>query len=917
MLGLYKFEQTSFASNITDTSGSNNNGTNLGGSSIAAGKYCRGFDGNGTNTSSTTSNAFSSNIDLDAQVGLKGTISFWYKSNANWNSGGYNGGERTLFDASTNISLGANNKYFQLGIESNGRLRFTFEDSNDGDYNLYEPVGTVRSSHTWYYLTVTWNYTADSYQLYVNGSLVQSATINTNGAIKDLGAIIFGDNASLYSQNNNSSLASQTSANGQFDEVRIYRKVLTSTEIQTDMNDNGSCFNIDHYQIEHDGNGLTCLAETVTIKACANASCSNLSADNASLNFQVAGVTQSSPSFTGSTTVNFNHLVAETVTLSLTNASPTPTNATVCKNSASANNSCNIVFSEAGFVLDVNNGANVESCTTPNLTIKAVKLSDNGVSCAPAFTGNQNLSFIFNYINPNTGTKVPKLNSGSGLANLAASGVSQNRAVTFNTAGQAILPLTYADAGQLKFTVAEVSSTGVSSANITKTFYPNKLVVSASNSLPVPQPLNSVNSSGINKQKAGVNFPINIAAQCANGTTTPNYTPQSTSALQLSVQQKLPTTFAGSLAITGGSTVNATNLTTTNWAAINQSALNFTANYSEVGIINIAAKDINYFGSIINAGGVTNYTNVGRFIPDHFVLKSSSVTGSCNGFTYMDEPKLQLTYQLEAQNFGSIKTQNYNGNFVHSIVNLIAENANSGSELSTRLSGATGVWANGLYNNNNTPNAANWTFSRKSLPAAVDGPYDNLRIGVRLADNDNSVLTNLDMKANTAGACTTGVAINTDCDTKSLGAETKLRFGRLLVGNAYGPETSPLPLPLTTQYWNGSNYVTNTLDNCTAYDGLPTANYTLTNSGLNPALPTNVNTSSGSGTFASGLTEILLSAPTNNAQGQIRYTYDATPIWLQGDWNGDGNFNNKPSAVASFGIFRGNDRIIYWREIHQ
>ena len=35
--------------------------------------------------------------------------------------------------------------------------------------------------------------------------------------------------------------------------------------------------------------------------------------------------------------------------------------------------------------------------------------------------------------------------------------------------------------------------------------------------------------------------------------------------------------------------------------------------------------------------------------------------------------------------------------------------------------------------------------------------------------------------------------------------------------------------------------------------------------------------------------------------------------WLQFDWDGDGN-NDNPMAKATFGIFNGNQRLIYMRE---
>ena len=395
LLGLYSFEQTSFAANIIDSSANLKNAKNKGGISIAAGKFCRAFDTNGNNSTSNTSNAFKSGLDMVKDVGIKGSVSFWYKSNSNWNAGGFSGGERVLFDASKDKGLGVINKYFYLGIKSDGRLSFAFEDSIDGDYRLDEPVSSVRTANTWYYVSTTWNFATNTYQLYVDGNLLSSQFINTNGAIKDLGKIIFGDNASKYAANGDVFLPSYTSANGQFDEVRIYNKVLNQAEIQADMNNGGSCSNLDHFEIIHDGNGLTCAAETVTIKACTNTNCSTLSTNAVTLNFQGNAVTKSSTTFTGSTTVSFNHAVAETLALSVANPTIAPTNVLVCSNGST--NSCNMIFADTGFRFLVDGAAsNIPTQLSgkpsntgyhsANLALQAIKTNPTTGACEAALT---------------------------------------------------------------------------------------------------------------------------------------------------------------------------------------------------------------------------------------------------------------------------------------------------------------------------------------------------------------------------------------------------------------------------------------------------------------------------------------------------------------------------------------------------
>ena len=49
----------------------------------------------------------------------------------------------------------------------------------------------------------------------------------------------------------------------------------------------------------------------------------------------------------------------------------------------------------------------------------------------------------------------------------------------------------------------------------------------------------------------------------------------------------------------------------------------------------------------------------------------------------------------------------------------------------------------------------------------------------------------------------------------AIGGATNFRYGRLKLSNAYGSSLLALPVPLEAQYWTGSYYAANTLDNCT------------------------------------------------------------------------------------------------------
>jgi MSHA biogenesis protein MshQ len=136
-----------------------------------------------------------------------------------------------------------------------------------------------------------------------------------------------------------------------------------------------------------------------------------------------------------------------------------------------------------------------------------------------------------------------------------------------------------------------------------------------------------------------------------------------------------------------------------------------------------------------------------------------------------------------------------------------------------------------------------------------------------------------------------------------------IRFGRLFIENSFGPETANLTQPFKTQYWDGSQFVVNNDDNCSAFDS---SKMSLTNISLDPAL---TGLSVDNGSVVSGSTNrLILQAPGEGNTGAVQVDYDSFD-WLKYNWSGSGSVTENPSAIATFGVFRGNDRIINWREV--
>jgi len=158
--------------------------------------------------------------------------------------------------------------------------------------------------------------------------------------------------------------------------------------------------NVDHYEIVHDGSGLTCQPENITIKACQDSSCTQLYNSTTSLTLNKDGTNIGSYTFTGNTTAVVSHNTPGTITLSLSNMNPTPQNGYKCLNTSTGSNSCEITFYDSGFVFDIKD---TYSCKDQNVTISAVKKDDQTQTCIPAFQNKTlPINFTFTYLNPSS-----------------------------------------------------------------------------------------------------------------------------------------------------------------------------------------------------------------------------------------------------------------------------------------------------------------------------------------------------------------------------------------------------------------------------------------------------------------------------------------------------------------------------------
>jgi hypothetical protein len=170
-------------------------------------------------------------------------------------------------------------------------------------------------------------------------------------------------------------------------------------------------------------------------------------------------------------------------------------------------------------------------------------------------------------------------------------------------------------------------------------------------------------------------------------------------------------------------------------------------------------------------------------------------------------------------------------------------------------------------------------------------------------------------------------------DHQLAGSSTDVRFGRMRLQNAIGSAMLDLPISLTTQYYNGSAFVTNTQDDCTTlqrsdirFDFVTSApRLAACDTITSPAAPI---------AFAGGAAPLLLTKPAGQREGGVDLSVNlngaagntctavgaATPAataaavpWLLGAWNGS-TYTDNPKGRFTFGAYEAAEEFIFLRE---
>lgn len=715
---------------------------------------------------------------------------------------------------------------------------------------------------------------------------------------------------------------------------------------------------IDHFEFDHSGQALTCNPETLTIRACANASCSQLFTDPVSAvltplkNGSNGWIADSQVSYNGNTaTVTFSNGTAKLqLRNNLTSAmkvgvsgsipSTKPLSETLCRagSGALSTAACTLSFADSGFLFNV---PDTLANKPQQVVMTAVRKDNTSQLCVPSFQKQtKRITFWSDYNMPATNLFGSQIRiDKTAIATTAVAPTAMD--LYFNELGETTLKdVSYPDAGQMRLNARHDGSGDTAGLVMTG----SDLFVSRPAGLCIT-PTEGTCAAGDAScpvfKKTGEAFQMNIKGVawqadddkdlCSGNLATPNF-----ALANIALGSELVAPKPGEGAVVGTASYDHSN-------ARGSNNLNtVTQSVNEVGVFRMTATppEAGYFNYTIPPA---TSVPVGRFVPWDFNLLSSDVVPACEDmtaperdFTYMSQP-FGIKLEVVARNMAGGQTQNYTGLFAKGGAYITTANNKDGNSLSSRLRSLQPLpWLNGR---------AAFTgiseFVRLS-DTQPDGPYKSLLFGLYMRDNDgdNSLIASPNFNDAVMGDCS-----GSGCNARLLDSvPMQVYFGRLLASTRQGVASAPLALPLQVQYFEGGGWKINQADVCTQLS-LANEGFDPTTS-LDPTRKISFNNGSYEVTgqvpgatqpqsFRSTLTLSGLAAPASVAtanKGEILFHFSAPnaavripfkidlskqpeseqqpgrrPLWLSDPDSLEG--------MAIFGRDRGNDRIIYRREV--
>ncbi|CAK2086574.1 MSHA biogenesis protein MshQ [Vibrio crassostreae] len=349
--------------------------------------------------------------------------------------------------------------------------------------------------------------------------------------------------------------------------------------------------------------------------------------------------------------------------------------------------------------------------------------------------------------------------------------------------------------------------------------------------------------------------------------------------------------------------------------------------YSEAGSFNFeVAEDSNsFYGKIL--GGLSGSKSIGRFYPKFFVQGTPEwIVADQNNIAYLSQPYDSTVHQVYPMASGESDTDDALNNYRF---------------FSSDLQASFGILDDTSIDNDFLldTDAGTWSADRKHWLL-----NDSAAVLERVTDSDG--VSRKDNPFNTSDTNSTvthfGLTVDgadpvsfTDSDPVTDSAvfpvQPPARYGRIVLDDIGGNSDTTLTIPLRAEFWDGSEFVVNEDDDRSTFNGANTCKQVIWHS---EGAATTLASLNGSGNVDEGEEEVTANqntpAGTDSPREQVRLWLrmdDSEPSkktgendiscsgsdqdqpWLRYNWRQLGD--EDPSTVVTFGIYRGNDRVIY------
>ncbi|GHW46685.1 DUF6701 domain-containing protein [Vibrio cholerae] len=698
---------------------------------------------------------------------------------------------------------------------------------------------------------------------------------------------------------------------------------------------------INHFRITLPQQALTCDVADVSVRACANSDCSNTFTDPVTAYLTPNSLPSATGGWVNGSTLTLNNGIgltqlrrneAGTVDVGVSGSNPTAVafNNTQCSYNGSdfSANNCTVNFLDSGFVVDVPNAYANQTVTG---TIKAVRKDNASQQCLPSFGNVQkSVAFWSDYLEPSSGSSgfkvLPVVVNGTNVGQSANNAQPIN--LTFDQNGTAAFTVSYREAGNValnaRFTGSGDEQDLLLEGQASFIRVPKALVLNAKSFYNSDGQCPAANMSCNVFARADENFDLNIRAEAvvadpvdaSDDLTIHNYQQQN-----IALQHTLVQPSTGQSGVLG---VN-------EYTHLQGGTTTVAQKVSEVGVFDFSlVAPTHYLGLDLASANlpidVVSTGPIGRFIPAYFDVSPMTVTlaAACSTggqpFTYLGQP---FSY---ANNPG-LYLQPKSGSGSDTLNYLIGdwwryENSWTERDYSDAANDLSIVFTNQLDEpvTRQTASTSGVILDGERLSyqkPLQPKPVFNAAFNLTLSASDLTDQDGVCYRPNASPLCSGYTFSHID-------GAMPLYWGKLVIQDVYGPETQALEQPIYVEHFTNNGFVRTIEDSCTALPAItgftlqsdPNNNgYTVLTTGV--AVPPQVLAEHSAANLNSGQRAIRFSAPGAGARGVIDSVLDLNAhnlLWLAEDKDGDNNFDQTTQGRAQFGLYRGSDRVIWWRE---